>query len=79
MSYLNMYSETSLIRPPARPTVSGLINEVALLLKTSLMRPFNKLVLLLRVVLGGINILYPVFNIVDLKRYSVFYGIFSWH
>ena len=42
------YRETSLIRPPSGPTVSGLVNEVVLLLKTSLMQPFNKLALLLR-------------------------------
>ena len=43
------YSETSLIWPPFGPTVGGLINKMALLLKTSLMRPFNKLALLSRV------------------------------
>ena len=42
------YSETYLIRPPSGPTVGGLINEEALLLKTLLMQPFNKLALLLR-------------------------------
>ena len=44
-----MYSEISLIRPPYGPTVGGLINKVALLLKTSVMQPFYKLALLLRV------------------------------
>ena len=36
------YSETSLIRQPSGPINGGLINEVTLLLKTSLMQPFNK-------------------------------------
>jgi len=43
------YSETSLIWPPSGPTVSGIINKVALLLKTLLMQLFNKLALSLRV------------------------------
>ena len=37
---LYRYSETLLIRPSSGPTSSGLINEVALLLKTLLMQPF---------------------------------------
>ena len=42
-------SETSLMRPPSGSTIGGLIKEVAVLLKTSLMQPFNKLALLARV------------------------------
>ena len=38
-----LYIETSLIWPPYKPTSSGLISKVALLLKTLLMQPFNKL------------------------------------
>ena len=49
LTLLSLYSETSLIQPPSRPTVGGLINEVALLLKTLLMQLFKKLALLSRV------------------------------
>jgi len=42
------YSETSLIGPPCGPTLSGPINEVAPLLKTSLMRPLKVVALLTR-------------------------------
>ena len=34
-----MYSEASSIGPPLGPIISGPINEVALLMKTSLIRP----------------------------------------
>jgi len=44
----NKKSETLLIRPPSGAMVGCLINEMALLLKTLLMQPFNILALLLR-------------------------------
>ena len=38
---MGQYRETSLIGQPCGPTLSGPINEVAPLLKTSLMRPLS--------------------------------------
>jgi len=45
---LDSITETSLIGPPCGPTLSGPINEVAPLLKTSLMQPLKVVALLTR-------------------------------